>query len=117
MEDIAAKLRVSLTPVRQAIQQLASEGLIEVRPRSGTFVTRLSTRDGRDPRATLRAGIPGGRACRLADYAGEQMAGFRGLLERLGRPVESAEARKQHEPRNAQLHRLLVQCADNRRLA
>ena len=34
VEELAEKFGVSLTPVRGAIQQLATEGLIEIRPRS-----------------------------------------------------------------------------------
>ena len=45
VEEIASKLGVSLTPVRHAIQQLATEGLIEIRPRSGTFIAQLTARD------------------------------------------------------------------------
>src|SRR3954453_18946582 len=45
VEDLAQKLGVSLTPVRGAIQQLATEGLVEIRPRSGTFVANLSVQD------------------------------------------------------------------------
>lgn len=45
VDDLAAKLGVSLTPIRGAIQQLATEGLIEIRPRSGTFVAQLTERD------------------------------------------------------------------------
>ena len=41
IKDLTAKLGVSLTPVRDAINRLAAEGLIEIRPRSGTFVTDL----------------------------------------------------------------------------
>ena len=42
VDEIAERLGVSLTPVRHAIQQLATEGLIEIKPRSGTFVATLS---------------------------------------------------------------------------
>jgi DNA-binding GntR family transcriptional regulator len=45
VEDLAGKLGVSLTPVRHAIQLLEAEGLIVVRPRSGTFVASLTARD------------------------------------------------------------------------
>src|SRR3982750_4983955 len=45
VEELAEKLGVSLTPVRGAIQQLATEGLVEIRPRSGTFVASLTVQD------------------------------------------------------------------------
>lgn len=39
---IAAELGLSRTPVREAIIRLADEGLVQVYPRMGTFVTRIS---------------------------------------------------------------------------
>src|SRR5712691_10064851 len=45
VDELAEKLGVSLTPVRSAIQQLATEGLVEIRPRSGTFVATLTAQD------------------------------------------------------------------------
>jgi DNA-binding GntR family transcriptional regulator len=42
---LAEKLDVSLTPVKDAITRLMVEGLIELRPRSGTYVSLLSPRD------------------------------------------------------------------------
>src|SRR3954451_19915728 len=45
VDELSEKLGVSLTPVRNAIQQLATEGLVEIRPRSGTFVASLSVQD------------------------------------------------------------------------
>lgn len=39
--DIAEELGTSRTPVHEAVQRLADEGLIEVVPRSGTFVARI----------------------------------------------------------------------------
>src|ERR1039457_4290391 len=45
VEELAQKLGVSLTPVRHAVQQLATEGLVEIKPRSGTFVTQLSAQN------------------------------------------------------------------------
>jgi DNA-binding GntR family transcriptional regulator len=41
-KEIAAEMKVSRTPVREALLQLQSEGLIVVRPRSGTFVFGIS---------------------------------------------------------------------------
>lgn len=38
---IAEELGISRTPVHEAVQRLAEEGLIEIIPRSGTFVARI----------------------------------------------------------------------------
>ena len=45
VEELSGKFGVSLTPVRGALQQLATEGLVEIRPRSGTFVASLTAQD------------------------------------------------------------------------
>lgn len=42
---LADELGVSRTPVREAFKQLQTEGLVEVRPRVGTFVAAPSRRD------------------------------------------------------------------------
>lgn len=39
--DIAAEQGVSRTPVHQAVQKLADEGLVEIRQRVGTFVAKI----------------------------------------------------------------------------
>lgn len=43
--ELAHRLGVSRIPVRDALQRLASEGLVESRGRSGTFVASLSVAD------------------------------------------------------------------------
>ena len=43
--DLAEEFKVSKTPVREAFLRLRSEGLIEIRPRSGTFIFRFSRGD------------------------------------------------------------------------
>jgi DNA-binding GntR family transcriptional regulator len=39
--ELARRFGVSRTPVREAIQRLADEGLVEIFPQSGTFVARI----------------------------------------------------------------------------
>jgi DNA-binding GntR family transcriptional regulator len=39
--EIAEELGISRTPVHEAVQRLADDGLVEVLPRSGTFVARI----------------------------------------------------------------------------
>lgn len=43
--ELMARFEVSRTPVRTAILQLASHGLITIIPRSGTYVARMSPQD------------------------------------------------------------------------
>lgn len=43
--DIARKLGISRSPVREAFARLAHDGLVEQRPRRGTFVTEFSRDD------------------------------------------------------------------------
>lgn len=52
--DIAAEHGTSRTPVHEAVQRLADEGLIEIRPRVGTFVSRIPL-DGLDEAMLVRS--------------------------------------------------------------
>ena len=67
-KKLAAELGVSRTPVREALVQLQSEGLVVMRPQSGTFVFDLTIEEVRDICAT-RAIVEAG-AIRLAADAG-----------------------------------------------
>jgi DNA-binding GntR family transcriptional regulator len=40
--DLCSELSMGRTPVREAVQQLASEGLVSIRPRKGTFVSNIN---------------------------------------------------------------------------
>jgi DNA-binding GntR family transcriptional regulator len=46
--QLAAELGVSRSPVREAIHRLATEGLVEIRPRRGAFVATLTPKDLED---------------------------------------------------------------------
>lgn len=41
-KDVAAEIGVSKTPVREAFIRLSEEGLIEIRPKSGSYVSEIS---------------------------------------------------------------------------
>src|SRR4051812_11396626 len=40
--SLSLRFDVSRTPVREAVARLRSQGLVEVRPRAGSFVARIS---------------------------------------------------------------------------
>lgn len=46
--ELRARLAVSMTPLKAALSRLASQGLVEIRPRAGTFVKPVSEASLRD---------------------------------------------------------------------
>jgi DNA-binding GntR family transcriptional regulator len=48
VESIADEYNTSVTPVRDALQMLSHEGLVDIKPRSGYFVTRITLKKLRD---------------------------------------------------------------------
>jgi len=54
--DIAAEHAVSRTPVHEAVQRLAEEGLVEIRQRVGTFVARIPV-DGLEEAMLVRTAL------------------------------------------------------------
>jgi DNA-binding GntR family transcriptional regulator len=48
IDEVASKLGVSRTPVIDALKKLASEGLVEIRPRRGSFVKGLTVESVRE---------------------------------------------------------------------
>ncbi len=116
VEEIAQKLGVSSTPVRHAIHKLAAEGLIEIHPRSGTFVAKLSPRDVEET-SDIRCALE----CLAGELAvtritAEELAQFKAILAALARRVVSDEDRKRHEHDNFRFHLLLIRCSGNQRL-
>lgn len=68
--QIAAELGISRAPVREAIRQLESEGLLVSLPHRGTYVTRFSAQDAYEV-YTLRAVLEGFAASLVATNAQE----------------------------------------------
>lgn len=117
IDELAAQLGVSLTPVRSAIQLLAAEGLVDVHSRSGTYVATMSRRDLEetfDLRCALECLAAETAVARITD---EQIERARELLAALGRPVRNENSRRAHEQANLELHNLIIEASGNRRLA
>jgi DNA-binding GntR family transcriptional regulator len=121
--EIAAALGVSITPVRDAVNQMAAEGLVTVTPRRGTIVSPVSVRDIEElyeirlmiePQA---AEIAAGRAG-PAEIA--HMQELAGQLESGPSPdagqVDDLETYLQEIAADAELHAAVVRAAHNLRL-
>lgn len=107
----AESLGISRTPVREAMQQLAQDGLIEVFPKRGTFVARLSARDVRES-FELREAVETFAARLAAERRSDDD------LDRMRAALTDVPAagRDSRYARLADFHRLIVQAARNRYL-
>ena len=117
VEDLAANLGVSFTPVRQALQLLAAEGLIVIQPRSGTYVASLSPRDVEETFDIRRALECLAAETAVVNATDEDLAAVRKLLEQLAAPIESEEDHSKHVAANTELHHTIIRLSGNRRVA
>jgi GntR family transcriptional regulator, rspAB operon transcriptional repressor len=115
-EDLSRQLGVSLTPIRHALSQLAVEGLIEVHPRSGTYVASISVEEVEETfeiRAALEALAATRAAKRVTDA---DLLRFDALLNSLAQPVRTEEERRLHESANLDFHRKILEIAGSKKL-
>jgi DNA-binding GntR family transcriptional regulator len=116
VEELSGKFGVSLTPVRGALQQLSTEGLVEIRPRSGTFVASLTAQDVEET-FQLRCALECLAAeLGLRNIGPTEMRRLKELVRSLRKPVSTDDDRKAHERDNSELHQIIVRSSSNRRL-
>lgn len=110
--DLCAELKVSRTPLREALKVLASEGLVQLMPHRGATVTRLSPEDLDHAFGVLEAleALAGELACeRITDDEVEQI---RALHEEMVVHYEN-EARTEYCRLNQAIHDSIVAAAAN----
>lgn len=114
--EVARRLQISRTPVREAFVRLIKDGVLDQVPRRGVFVAR-HTQESLEEVAGLRAVIEA-FAARLASARIQPRE-----LERLRRIVEEGAAAGRRgdwltmEEQNATFHDLLVSCAHHNLLS
>jgi len=77
--ELAKELKVSRTPVRDALQRLATEGLVDIQRGIGVYVTTLSVKDIEELYAIRSAleGLACSRACeRMSHTTKQELAGL-----------------------------------------
>jgi len=96
-KEITERYRISRTPVREAVLRLAEERLIDVVPKSGTFVARI-------PLSVLREAIVARRALEAVtvraatDKASEsQIMEMRAIIQRQRETAEAGEEAAFHQ--------------------
>lgn len=116
LDQLAAELGISVTPVREALFALRAEGLIDQQPRRGFVVLPVTGRDVTDV-ANVQAHVGGELAARAAiNITDEQLKELKEIQDRL----ERAYTGDDHEPTvrlNHEFHRAINVAADSPKLA
>jgi len=116
VKSLADQLGVSPTPVKDAINRLAAEGLIDIRPRSGTFVTDITPKMVEEIFEIRRALECLAAELTMAHMTPALLRTFTALTRQLELPVTHEEERIEHERANVALHMLFIESSRNQRL-
>ena len=119
-EQLADRLGVSRTPVRQALAMLEAEGLVEITPNRGATVRSFSVDDVwdiYDLRAVLEGHAARRAAGRIENGELERLRELAGEMERLpGRFDDHEEEIRALVALNQEFHGTIVEASRNRRL-
>lgn len=114
-EDLAARLGISRTPIREALGRLQQEGLLEILPSQGVRVVALEPEEAvqlYDVREVLD-GLAARLAARHADATALRRLGV--SLARMGQCVKRRDA-NQWFPAHVAFHDEIFRASENRRL-
>lgn len=113
VDQLAQQLNVSQTPIKGALTLLVAEGLVQVQPRRGTFVTEITEREVSEA-LTIRKTLELLAAETIVDHA--TPADVESLAELVTR-IQNAVSVDAHFQLNSEFHQRLAQLSDNRTLA
>lgn len=115
-QSLATRFGVSRTPIREALMQLASTGMVELLPRRGAFVTNLSIREVIERFETMAAleGMCGALAARrITDAQRVELA----TAHRDCQEATRAGCADTYYYANERFHRAIYEACHNRYLA
>ena len=113
---IAKRFDVSQMPVRQAISRLAQSGLVEIKPRSGTFVAKLETREVIETFDLRRA-----LECLAAETAVDEVTDaeadeIESVIDAMEQSMEGEPDPVRHDRLNTDFHRRIIALSRNEKL-
>ena len=112
-QKLAEQYGISRTPLREALKVLASEGLVELKPRRGCYVTEISSQD-LDDIFPLMAMLEGRCASEAVSRAGpEDIGTLREIHERLEQSAREGKIDAFFEA-NQEFHRKIQELSGNR---
>ncbi len=113
---LAARFKVSRTPIREALRQLETSGLVELKPHRGCFVTRLSADKLQEmfvAMAEMEAICAGLAAINMTR---QERRDLEALLETLAEPMRKGDPQRYHEL-NEEFHNAIYAGSHNSYLA
>jgi DNA-binding GntR family transcriptional regulator len=113
--QLAEELAVSRTPVRDALRQLESTGLVERRGRVGWAVTRVDVRDVAEL-FELRCLLEPAGLFRIAEWDDDRLRRFATLFDEFETPMSTEDIARYLQV-DDEFHATIVAAAENRRLA
>lgn len=110
---LSEQFGVSKTPIREALLTLATEGLIEIHPRRGTFVFSLSARDIDQVTEVRRILEKGALGSAMRHNAAGLVAALRGNMAECANIADGPDASEEYRRLDARFHALFFEFADN----
>ena len=110
--ELCEKLKISRTPLREALKVLAAEGLVQLLPHRGSRAAKLTDRDVQNLFEVCQGleALAGELACeRISDAQLTEIAGAHAAMAQHYRDGELAP----YYRRNRQIHEAIVAAADN----
>ncbi|HLX29079.1 MAG TPA: GntR family transcriptional regulator [Casimicrobiaceae bacterium] len=112
--ELAAKLKVSRMPVREALRKLQHDGLLDIVPFRGAFIRKLTAAEVRDI-YEVRQAVEGMAAFLAARGGGaSKLAPFRALFSEL--PRTTAAALRKSQQTGAAFHTAIIEISGNAKL-
>jgi DNA-binding GntR family transcriptional regulator len=119
LAQLEEQMGISRTPLKEALNRLALEGLVEIQPRKGTFIlnpTPDEIADSFDVRQVLEVYAVELAAQRVTETQLEKMRGIVKALRRLSEAENWEQIFQEYMPLDYSLHELILEIAGNGRL-